>query len=100
MDNRPIVFDGHLVLAGLVGHHSQQMDCIDVPRVDRQDLPVDLLGRLPTASLMVPDGDRQCFGNRCHAVCIVAGPAACREVVRAILSRVEPPPRGRARWTK
>ena len=37
-------------------------------RFHRENLPVDLLGSLQPAGLMVLDGNRQGFGNRCHDV--------------------------------
>ena len=35
-------------------------------RLDRENLPIDLLGSLQPTTLMVLDRNRQCFGNRCH----------------------------------
>ena len=37
-------------------------------RLDRENLPIDLLGSLQPTGLMVLDRNRQCFGNRCHNV--------------------------------
>ena len=42
------------------------MDRIGMIRLDRENLPIDLLGSLQPAGLMVLDRNRQCFGNRCH----------------------------------
>ena len=42
------------------------MNRIGLIRLDRENLPVDLLGSLQPAGLMVLDRNRQCFGNRCH----------------------------------
>ena len=44
-------------------------------RLDRENLPVDLLGSLQPAGLMVLDRNRQCFGNRCHDVDYARQPA-------------------------
>jgi hypothetical protein len=33
-----------------------------------QDLPIDRLGRLQATGVMVLDGNRHRFGNRCHDV--------------------------------
>ena len=35
-------------------------------RLDRENPPIDLLGSFQPAGLMVLEGNRQCFGNRCH----------------------------------
>ena len=35
-------------------------------RLDRENLPIDLLGSLQPAGLMVLDRNRQCFGNSRH----------------------------------
>ena len=42
------------------------MQCIGLIRLDRENLPIYLLGSLQTASLMVPKSNRQCLGYRCH----------------------------------
>ena len=42
-----------------------RLRCLGLLRLDREDLPVDLLGRLQPAALMVPEGDRQGFRYRC-----------------------------------
>ena len=34
--------------------------------LDGEDLPIDLFGGLQPAALMVPDRNRQRFGNGCH----------------------------------
>ena len=47
------VLDGNLVLAHLVSQHAQKMNRIGLIRLDREDLPVDVLGGLQTATLMV-----------------------------------------------
>ena len=62
------VLDGDLVLAHLVGNHAEKMERIGMIRLDRENLPVDLLGSLQPTGLMVLDRNRQCFGNRCHSV--------------------------------
>jgi hypothetical protein len=67
-DRSSNTLDGRLVLAQLVGNQSEIMDRIDVIWLNNKDLPVDLLGSLQTASPMVLDRNRQCFGNRCHAM--------------------------------
>ena len=53
-------------LPALVGNHAEKMQRIGMIRLDRENLPIDLLGRLQPAGLMVLDRNRQCFGNRCH----------------------------------
>ena len=62
------VLDGNLVLAHLVSDHAEKMNRIGVIRLGRENLPIDLLGGLQPAGLMVLDRNRQCFGNRCHDV--------------------------------
>ena len=65
--DRPLnVLDGSLVLADLVGNHAEKMDGVGVIRLGGENLPIDLLGSLQPAALMVLDGSRQSFGNRCH----------------------------------
>ena len=54
------------VLAHLVSDQAQQMDRIDLIRLDRQYLPIDLLGGLQPTGLMMLDRNGQGFGNRCH----------------------------------
>ena len=62
------VLDGDLVPAHLVGNHAEKMDRIGMIRIDRENLPVDLLGRLQPAGLMVLDRNCKCFGNGCHHI--------------------------------
>jgi hypothetical protein len=62
------VLDGNLVLARLGSDHAEKMNRIGLTRFNLQNPPVDLLGGLQPAGLMVLDRDRQCFGNRCHNV--------------------------------
>ena len=57
-----------LVLARLVSQHAEQMKRIGMVGIDLQDLPIDLLGRLEPTGLVVFQGQRECFGNRCHRV--------------------------------
>ncbi len=65
--DRPFdVLDGNLVLAHLVSNHAEKMEGVGLIRLDGENLPVDLLGSLQPAGLMVLDRNRQCFGNRCH----------------------------------
>ncbi len=60
------VIDGNLMLARLIRNHAEEMPRIGLIRHDRKNLPVDLLGSLQAAGLMVLDRDRQRFRNRCH----------------------------------
>ena len=60
------VFDGNLVLARLAGDHAEKMNRIGLIRFDLEDPPIDLLGGLQPAGLMVLERNRQCFGNRRH----------------------------------
>ena len=53
-------------LPALVSNHAEKMERIGMIRLDRENLPIDLLGGLQPAGLMVLDRNRQCFGNRCH----------------------------------
>ena len=39
------------------------MEGIGMIRLDREDLPIDLLGGLQPTALMVSDRDGQCFGS-------------------------------------
>ncbi len=65
--DRPLnVLDGKVVLARLESDQPQKMNGVGMIRLHLQDLPIDLLGRLQPAALMVPDRNRQCLGNRCH----------------------------------
>ena len=66
-DGTSYALHGRLVLARLMGDHAQKMHRIGLIRIEREDLPINLLGRLQPARLMVLDRDGQCFGNRCHA---------------------------------
>ena len=50
------VFDRHLMLTRLMRHHTQKVNRVGLLRIDGKNLPVDLLGRLPAACLVVPDG--------------------------------------------
>jgi hypothetical protein len=43
------------------------MDGIDVIRLDGEDLPIDPLGGLQPAGLVVPDRNRECFGKGRHS---------------------------------
>ena len=56
------------MLAHLVSNHAEKMERIGMIRLDRENLPVDLLGSLEPAGLMVLDRNRQFFGNRCHSL--------------------------------
>ena len=62
------VLDGNLVLAHLVRKHAEKMNRIDLIRLDRKDLPIDLLGGLQPAALMVLDGKRQGCGDFRHNI--------------------------------
>jgi hypothetical protein len=62
------VFDGHLVLAHLVSDHTEKMDRIGMIRVDRKNLPINLLGGWKPTGLMLLNRNRKCFGNCCHRV--------------------------------
>ena len=55
------VLDGNLVLAHLAGDDSKQMQCIGMIRLDRQDPPIDLLGQVQPAGLVVLKGNLKCF---------------------------------------
>ena len=57
------VFDGNLGLAHRGSNHAEKMERIRVIRFNLQDLPIDLLGSLEPAALMVLYRNRQCFGN-------------------------------------
>ncbi len=65
--DRPLdALDGGLVLARLRSNHAEKMERIGMIRLDRENLPIDLLGSLQPTALMVLDRNRQCFGSRCH----------------------------------
>jgi hypothetical protein len=49
-----------------VGDQAKEMPRIGMIRLECENLPVNLLGGLQPAGLMVLEGNRQCFGNRCH----------------------------------
>jgi hypothetical protein len=66
LDRPSNVLDGHLVLADLVGNHAEKMNRVGLIRLGLQNLPIDPLGSLQPAGLMVPDRNRQRLGNRCH----------------------------------
>jgi hypothetical protein len=59
------VLDGNFMLAYLVSNHAEKMNRIDVIRLDRQNLPIDLLGGLQPTGLMMLDRNRQRISNRC-----------------------------------
>ena len=65
-DRAANIFDGSLVLAHLGGNHAEKMERVGVIRLDRKNLPIDLLGSLQSTGLMVLNGNRQCFENCCH----------------------------------
>ena len=52
--------------ARLMSDHAEKLDRIGLVRSDLEDLPINLLGSLQPAGLMVSEGDCQCFGNRGH----------------------------------
>ncbi len=54
--------------AHLVSNQTEKTPRIGMIGLDRENLPVDLLGGLQAAGSMVLDGNRQCLGNRCHDV--------------------------------
>jgi hypothetical protein len=60
------VLDGNRMPAHLVGHESEQVPGVGMIRLGRENLPVNLLGSLQPAGLMVLDRNRQRFGNRRH----------------------------------
>src|SRR5882724_12411507 len=62
------VLDGNLVLPHLGGDDSEQMQGIGMIRINGEDLPVKLLSSLKLPGLMMLDGNRESFGNRCHRV--------------------------------
>ena len=66
LDRPSNVFDSNLVLAQLGSNQAEKMDRINMIWLDRENLPIYLLGSLqPTGSMML-DCNCQCFGNRCH----------------------------------
>ena len=67
-DRTANVLDGNLVPPHLMGNYAQKMNCIDLIRLDREDLSIRLLGGLQAARLMMLDRDRQQFGNGRHAI--------------------------------
>jgi hypothetical protein len=62
------VLDGDLAVANLLSNHAEKMPRIGLIWLDREDLPVDLLGSVQPTGLMVPDRNGQGLGNRCHHV--------------------------------
>ena len=62
------VLDSNLRLAKLLSHPAEMTKRIGLMRLDRENLPIDLLGSLQAARLMVLESDRHCFGKRCHKV--------------------------------
>ncbi len=62
------VFDGNLMLADLVSDDTEKMPRIGMIRLDRENLPIDLLSGLQPTGLVVLNRSRHCFGNRCHNV--------------------------------
>ena len=65
-DGPSYVFNGNFVFSRLRSNHAQKMERIGMIRLGRENLPVDLLGSLQPAGLMVPDRAYQGFGNCCH----------------------------------
>ena len=56
------------MIARLGGDYAEEMERIGLIRLNRENLAINLLGRLQPAALMVLDRNRQCFGNCCHEV--------------------------------
>ncbi len=62
------VCDGYLVFPHLVSNQAEEMRRVGMIRLDCENLPVELLGRMQPTALMVLDRHRQCFGNCRHGV--------------------------------
>ncbi len=60
------VLDGKLVFARLESNHAQKVQGIGMIRLDRENLPIELLGSLQPTALMVLHRNRKCLGNGCH----------------------------------
>ena len=60
------VLDRQVILAHLTGNHPQQMQSISMVGVHLQNLPVNRLGLLQIARLVVLQCHSQSFGNSCH----------------------------------
>jgi hypothetical protein len=56
------------MVAKLSVDHAEQIPNIGMVRFDRENLPVDLLGFLQAAGLVMTDGYCERFGNRWHSV--------------------------------
>jgi len=67
--DRPIdQLDGGLAFRPLVRHDAEQVQCMGVIRLHRQDATADLLGHVEPASLVMGKGDREGFGDRGHVL--------------------------------
>jgi hypothetical protein len=87
------------MFAHLVGNHAEKMPSVGMIRLQRKDLPIDLLGGLQPAGLMVLDCNRQCFGNRCHDVNYDGTTCRLQSVSREPATGGDPhPERGRQSW--
>ena len=64
LDDALNVLKSKLMLAHLVGDHSDEPNRFGLIRFHLENLPVDLLGRLEAAGLMMLHGYRQGFGDR------------------------------------
>ena len=81
LDGTLDVLDRRRVLANLVGDNSQQVQGIGMGRLDRENLPVDLLGDLQAAGLVVLDGEVQGLGEGGHFVDCPYYPALCKSPI-------------------
>ncbi len=58
LDRPPNAFDGNLVFAHFVRNHAEKMERVGLILLDGKNLPIDLLGSLQPAPLMVLDRNR------------------------------------------
>ena len=51
-----------------MGDHAEKVERIGMIRLELEYLPIDLLGGMQPAGLMILDRDRKSLGNRHHAI--------------------------------
>ena len=72
---RANALDGGRAIAHLMREHAEKMRRVGMARVGLENPPINLLGGLQPAGLMVLDRNRQCLGNRRHAAYYGDAPA-------------------------
>ena len=82
------VLDGDFRLAHLVSSHAKKMHRVRLIWVDRENLPIHLLGFLQAAGVMVLDGNCKCFRNCGHRAMMATEPVGCKSFEPAFAAGV------------